>query len=442
MKKTTGKILTLCILTILFIGMPKHADAAAKNVTLGQDTSVQIDLNVGDTGVFILDTTQLSNNSYGNGSVMDTQIVSAKYETTATADVFTITPEGTYTALAAKDVSITVYGYNKDGQCVYLGVYYNISIYPDMTNATLEKTTFTAYRYDNTQGALTFTDALVGVQGMNAQADNVNFSYTSSNSTMYVSCRFSNGVITVTTSSAGTTNVNLLINNKSFTITITVTKVSLKGSNGFLLAKGKTKTLKLNGISKGIQWKSSKPKVASISSKGVLKAKKNGNVIITASVGSGKIGCVVSVVSKARKKVINNGIKTGKTCTYSQAKRMQKGFYDCSSLVWKAYQAEKKTFGMKNYAPVAADVAKWCASHKKIVKGNKATNIQNMKYKPGALMFETGYNNGRYKGIYHVEMFAGYCFVGFDASGKAVVNTKWVNRPDGYYGLGDLWANV
>ena len=48
---------------------------------------------------------------------------------------------------------------------------------------------------------------------------------------------------------------------------------------------------------------------------------------------------------------------------------MQEKFYDCSSLVWKSYHKNGVNFGMAYYAPVAADMGKWCAQHKKLVSG-------------------------------------------------------------------------
>ena len=56
-------------------------------------------------------------------------------------------------------------------------------------------------------------------------------------------------------------------------------------------------------------------------------------------------------------------------------------------------------------------------------------------------MFETGAKNGRYKGIYHVEMFAGYECTGFTDKGKPIVSTLWANRPANYYyGAGCVMA--
>ena len=63
------------------------------------------------------------------------------------------------------------------------------------------------------------------------------------------------------------------------------------------------------------------------------------------------------------------------------------------------------------------DIAKWCAGKKKMVKGD--------------LVFQTGAKNGRYKGIYHVEMFVGYRCYGFSGN-TPMLMPCWAARFDGY----------
>ena len=158
--------------------------------------------------------------------------------------------------------------------------------------------------------------------------------------------------------------------------------------------------------------------------------------MITASFGEAKVGCAVSVVSAKKVKTIRYAKMIGTKWKYSQPKRMQKGYYDCSSLVWKAYCKMGKRIG-GNYALVAADLAKWCkANGKKITNSYTRNHIQKMKLNPGDLMFETGADNGRYLGIYHVEMFTGYVVAYYGSDGKPVLYETWGARPDGYYGGG------
>lgn len=64
---------------------------------------------------------------------------------------------------------------------------------------------------------------------------------------------------------------------------------------------------------------------------------KTGNAVLMGTLGDLQLGCVVSVVTPARKRTVQKAIQIAKTCTYSQPKRMQEKFYDCSSLVWKSY---------------------------------------------------------------------------------------------------------
>jgi len=92
-----------------------------------------------------------------------------------------------------------------------------------------------------------------------------------------------------------------------------------------------------------------------------------------------KVGCAVSVVSAKKVKTIRFAKMIGTKWKYSQPKRMQKGYYDCSSLVWKAYCKMGKKIG-GNYALVAADLAKWCKAHgKKITNAYTRNHIEKMK---------------------------------------------------------------
>lgn len=86
---------------------------------------------------------------------------------------------------------------------------------------------------------------------------------------------------------------------------------------------------------------------------------------------------------------------------------MDEGSYDCSSFVWRAYHSAGRNLGdNKNWAPTAADLAKWCVkNHYMIYSGTVAT----AKLLPGDLIFECDPSgaNGRYEGIYHVDMYQG-----------------------------------
>ena len=61
------------------------------------------------------------------------------------------------------------------------------------------------------------------------------------------------------------------------------------------LRVGDKYTLKITGTSKKVKWKSSNKKVATVNSKGKVKAKKKGTATITAKVGGKKYKCKITV---------------------------------------------------------------------------------------------------------------------------------------------------
>lgn len=111
---------------------------------------------------------------------------------------------------------------------------------------------------------------------------------------------------------------------------------------------------------------------------------KDGKCSFKGNIGGYAIGMCSFGCYPGKKTYGQKAVQIAKTCTYSQPKRMQEKFYDCSSLVWKSYHKNGVNFGMAYYAPVAADMGKWCAQHKKLVSGGLSqANIQNMKLNPG-----------------------------------------------------------
>lgn len=176
-----------------------------------------------------------------------------------------------------------------------------------------------------------------------------------------------------------------------------------------LLVKDKTKTLKVTGADEGsvITWTSSDPSVAKVSKTGKITAKGVGSARITAQVDGAKLYCTVTVVAASGKGV--KAVQKGEAvlgAPYSQEKRMQKGYYDCSSFVWRSYkEAGVNLGGVSDYAPTAADLAK------KLEAQGKAISYEYLpasELKPGDIIFySSGYENGRYKNIDHVSMFYG-----------------------------------
>jgi cell wall-associated NlpC family hydrolase len=175
-----------------------------------------------------------------------------------------------------------------------------------------------------------------------------------------------------------------------------------------VLYKDKTEQLTIKGVKSGtkIKWKSSNKKVATVNQKGVVRAKGKGYCTITATFAGGSLSYEVGVASKSAVKAVYYAIKHFGS-VYSQEERMSEGKYDCSSYVYRAYKDAGVTLGgSSNWAPTAADLGKWC-SEKGYVLYTEDETVDVSKLRPGDLIFETGEDNGRYKGIYHVDLYVG-----------------------------------
>lgn len=255
----------------------------------------------------------------------------------------------------------------------------------------------------------------------------------SSNKKMKFGYKLENNVVHFTTKNAGTTTLTFYLNEKPFSFQVTVHKVKMK-KNSYILGIKEIQTLNVKTDLNKLDWKSSDPKTVYVTRKGVMQGRREGNVLLTAKIGDTKLACLVSCVSPQKKLAAAYARKMSETSEYSQEKRMQKGYYDCSSLVWRSYAKAGKYLAVTSYAPTAADLAKWCNQTKRRIKGGfSIKNVTKLNLLPGDLMFQGGADNGRYRGIYHVEMFTGYRFYGLDSSGNPLVSTTWGARPDNYY---------
>lgn len=421
-------ILFISLLFIFTIGLlPCFSTKAAERTLLlnnGHDDEYEYDnempkntLTVGDYGQMQL--------VPDFGMPEDTMTQKEFYSTNEA--VLKVDSNGNYQCLSVGKAYIYANGYDIYGSKIFRAVY-SFTVLSDVTNMTLEQSKVMLYRlnYNTCEKEI----PLINAPDLTTSL----FSYTSSNPSMYMDCQLNaeKKVLTIRTSNTGSTTLTIFINGKMFTLTVNVKEIYLNQTSS-VLAKGKKTTIRLKGYAGSLSWKTTNKKIATVSKSGTIRSKKTGTAIIYTSVEGQKIGCAVSVVTSKMKQVISTATKMGSTWKYSQAKRMQKGYYDCSSLVWRSYQKAGKTFGSKNYAPVAADIAKYCASHKKMIKGGLSyKNIQKMKLRPGDIMFETGAPNGRYKGIYHVEMFVGYQCEGFNGN-TPILGTCWAARPANYY---------
>lgn len=393
-------------------------------------TDKEMFLCIGNNGIFDIDQ---SNTELFPDYLVD-GLIGVNYQSSDDL-VLSVSDSGEYQALAIGDATIYVTGFDNEGNELFEKSFY-FNIYPDMSNVTLETDSVTLYKVENS-----YTDSNIDIKInspyiLDEYDDTAQVSATLSNKSMYINYEIHDNTITLSSTTPGNTDIIFTINGKDFLIHFKLISIRMSASS-LLLTKGQTKQLKVHGTKEKVSFRSLNPKKVSVTANGKIKAKKQGNAVITAKIGDAKLGCVISVTTKKKKKAIKLAYKIVGSSKYDQAKRMQNGYYDCSSLVWRSYSPNGCNFGSANYAPVAADLAKWLSQRNKLLKGGfSKENVENFKLNAGDLLFETGSDNGRFKGIYHVEIFTGYDLYGFDENGKPLVIAKWANRTDGYYPYG------
>lgn len=178
-----------------------------------------------------------------------------------------------------------------------------------------------------------------------------------------------------------------------------------------ILKKGQKVSYKVSGASgyTPVTYKVGNTKYASVSSNGSTKGKKYGRTTLTISADNASVSFNIYILKSKVYKGVSKAQAICKTKpTYSQAKRMRKGYVDCSSFVWKSYKPYGVNFGSKSYAPTAADIAKWCGKKKKLLKLS-TYNGKSDRLLPGDLIFyrKRSGKNGRYKNIDHIAMYVG-----------------------------------
>ena len=405
------------------------------------DYTVAFNLTAGDSGTFVINE---SSSPYADLGT----ITGVSYKSDSNA--LTVNSDGTYTANCAAsyiDLSVTVRYTDSDGDTGTATFYYGIYIYPDMSKVSLDTTSYTYYRSaDSYTTSSSLTVKINSDYTFDLYDELTEVSVSNTGSKITVNWDLEENVFTFSFYGSGTTTLKITINDRTYTIDVTIVEISCS-TDSILLSPGGSKTVRVKGAGSNakIKWTSSNKKVATVKKNGKkakIKAKKKGNAVITATVnGSIKVGCAVSVTSKKKVKAIKwaqkyiaSGVK------YSQSKRMQDGYYDCSSLVWKAYSRVGYYFGDKSYAPTAASIAKYLKKQNSLKGKCTWKKTQKMVMTAGDLIFQTGSDNGRFKGIYHVEMFCGYALAYYDESGKPVVTTTWAARGDGYGDYASLYG--
>lgn len=198
--------------------------------------------------------------------------------------------------------------------------------------------------------------------------------------------------------------VTVEVDGRILTCTVQVTNPKINKSLE-LLVKGKKSQLKVTGHSKltDVKYSSGNKKIATVSSKGLIKAKNLGSTYIYITVDHATYKCSVSVGTTKTIGVLKRA-RAALGTPYSQAKRMRKGYYDCSSFVWRCYKPYKIYFGNTKNAPTAAGQAYYLVRKKKVI-AYKA--VSESKLKPGDVLYISSKKNKRYKNITHTAMYIG-----------------------------------
>lgn len=208
----------------------------------------------------------------------------------------------------------------------------------------------------------------------------------------------------------GTTTITGSVDGVDFQCQVTVTNPKLKVQYGFYQKK-KSFRVDVAGVNADSTplWSSSDVKVGRVNENGRVSTVQYGSAVIRCKVDGKTLEYYLAVSTKTAVKAMRIGYKKIGKKKYSQARRMSRNYYDCSSFVYRIYRSAGKTLVRKtSWAPVAAEIAKYYVRKKKIVKASGVYNEK--KLRPGDLVcFGGSYarRNGRYKRIYHIAMYIG-----------------------------------
>ena len=112
------------------------------------------------------------------------------------------------------------------------------------------------------------------------------------------------------------------------------------------LIAGRKLTLSVSGTSKKASWRSSNSSVASVTSKGVVTAKKKGSAVITATVGGKKLTCKIKVTPKVYAKKIKLTVSSKSLLVGEKASLSYKVTPD-SSKITESYKVSWKSDNTK-----------------------------------------------------------------------------------------------
>ncbi len=204
----------------------------------------------------------------------------------------------------------------------------------------------------------------------------------------------------------GSATITAIVDGKKLTCKVHISNPTLNETYA-AIAKGGNAKIQIKGLvaKSTVTYKASNPDVAAVSSTGEIKAKTGGRCEITVNADGKEFCYLVEVASQTAINACKEGYAIIQRSTYSQARRMTEGYYDCSALVFRGYNKNTVLLGGTTaWAPTAAGMAQYMASTGKVLSWSP---IPVEQLRPGDLIFYGHQDNGRYLGIYHVSMYYG-----------------------------------
>lgn len=117
----------------------------------------------------------------------------------------------------------------------------------------------------------------------------------------------------VTGKKAGTATIKAKVSGKTLTCNVTVKESPKLNFTKRELYVGTGKTLKVNGTNKSVKWSTSDSSVVTVTQKGKITAKKVGKAVVTATVGTKKLKCNVTVKNRITVQSKDVTVEEGKT---------------------------------------------------------------------------------------------------------------------------------
>ena len=203
--------------------------------------------------------------------------------------------------------------------------------------------------------------------------------------------------------------ITVTIDGKVQTFTVDFSNPKLK-NQVLVVKKGKSLKVPITGTKSGssVSLQISDENIAGLTSTGKLKGKKLGTTWVNVE-ADGKVFNVLLVVQKGKMyKVVKYAADQVGVAKYSQTKRMKKGYYDCSSLVWRSYKAAGLNIGKTSWALNSDGFANYYYKKGKHYVGKKLKT--NKKLKCGDIILRGKYKKGKAQ-TNHAELYIGDGYV-------------------------------